>query len=46
MVEDQLAEALLMGRFTPGMTVRVEKSEDTGLTITPIEEKVPVEAGA
>ncbi|HUR16427.1 MAG TPA: ATP-dependent Clp protease ATP-binding subunit, partial [Candidatus Limnocylindrales bacterium] len=46
MVEDQLAEALLMGRFVAGMTVRVDKSEDTGLTITPIEEKVPVEAGA
>jgi ATP-dependent Clp protease ATP-binding subunit ClpC len=46
MVEDQLAEALLMGRFTPGMTVRVDKSDDTGLTITPIEDKVPVEAGA
>ena len=46
MVEDQLAEALLMGRFVAGMTVRVDKSEDTGLTIAPIEEKIPVEAGA
>ncbi len=25
MVEDQLAEALLMGRFTPGMTIVVER---------------------
>ncbi|HLB43747.1 MAG TPA: AAA family ATPase, partial [Candidatus Limnocylindrales bacterium] len=48
MVEDQLAEALLMGRFSAGMTVRVDKSEDAGLTIEPIEpvtEKIPVEAG-
>ncbi|MEO6349845.1 MAG: ATP-dependent Clp protease ATP-binding subunit [Candidatus Limnocylindrales bacterium] len=46
MVEDQLAEALLMGRFTSGMTVRVDKSVDAGLTIEPVEEKIPVEAGA
>ncbi|MEX2548399.1 MAG: ATP-dependent Clp protease ATP-binding subunit [Chloroflexota bacterium] len=45
MVEDQLAEALLMGRFQAGMTVRVDKSEDTGLTIELVEEKIPVEAG-
>ena len=46
MVEDQLAEALLMGRFQPGMTVVVDKGEDTGLSITPLEEKIPVEASA
>jgi ATP-dependent Clp protease ATP-binding subunit ClpC len=46
MVEDQLAEALLMGRFQPGMTIRVDKSEDTGLTIEPVSEKVAVEATA
>ena len=45
MVEDQLAEALLMGRLQGGMTVRVDKSEDAGLTIEPVEEKIPVEAG-
>jgi ATP-dependent Clp protease ATP-binding subunit ClpC len=45
MVEDQLAEALLTGRFQSGMTVRVDKSEDAGLTIGPVEEKIPVEAG-
>jgi ATP-dependent Clp protease ATP-binding subunit ClpC len=45
MVEDQLAEGLLMGRFQSGMTVRVDKSEDAGLTIEPVEEKIPVEAG-
>jgi ATP-dependent Clp protease ATP-binding subunit ClpC len=46
MVEDQLAEALLTGRFQAGQTVRVDKSEDTGLTIEPVIEKIPVEAGA
>ena len=46
MVEDQLAEGLLMGRFQPGMTVVVEKSEDAGLSITPLEDKIPVEASA
>jgi hypothetical protein len=45
MVEDQLAEALLMGRFQSGMTVRVDKAEDAGLIIEPVEEKIPVEAG-
>ena len=45
MVEDQLAEALLTDRFQPGMTVRVDKSEEAGLTIEPVEEKIPVEAG-
>jgi len=46
MVEDQLAEALLTGRFQAGQTVRVDKSEDAGLTIEPVIEKIPVEAGA
>jgi ATP-dependent Clp protease ATP-binding subunit ClpC len=47
MVEDQLAEALLMGRFQAGMTVRVDKGEDTGLSIEPVvDEKIPVEASA
>jgi len=46
MVEDQLAEALLTGRFQAGQTVRVDKSEDAGLTIEPVSEKIPVEAGA
>jgi hypothetical protein len=35
-----------MGRFQPGMTVRVDKSDDAGLTIEPITEKIPVEATA
>jgi len=46
MVEDQLAEALLMGRFAPGMTVVIDKGEEAGLSIQPLEEKVPVEASA
>ena len=46
MVEDQLAEALLTGRFQAGMTVVVDKSEDTGLSIRPLDEKIPVEATA
>jgi ATP-dependent Clp protease ATP-binding subunit ClpC len=45
MVEDPLAEALLLGRYTPGMTVLVDKSDDAGLTIEPLAaEKTPVEA--
>src|SRR6186713_2606395 len=45
MVEDPLAEALLLGRYTAGMTIVVDKSDDTGLTIEPLTaEKTPVEA--
>jgi len=44
MVEDPLAEALLVGRFTAGQTILVDKSPDAGLTIEPIAEKTPVEA--
>jgi len=44
MVEDPLAEALLVGRFTAGQTILVDKSPDAGLTIEPIVEKTPVEA--
>jgi ATP-dependent Clp protease ATP-binding subunit ClpC len=46
MVEDPLAEALLMGRFEPGSTVRVDKSDEAGISIEPVTEKIPVEAGA
>jgi ATP-dependent Clp protease ATP-binding subunit ClpC len=45
MVEDPLAEALLMGRYQPGMTILVDRSEDAGLTIEPAAEKIAVEAG-
>jgi ATP-dependent Clp protease ATP-binding subunit ClpC len=44
MVEDPLAEALLLGRFTTGQTVVVDRSPDAGLTIEPVAEKTPVEA--
>ena len=44
MIEDPLAEALLVGRFTAGDTVLVDRSEDAGLTIEPVAEKAPVEA--
>ncbi len=46
MVEDQLAEGLLTDRFQAGMTVIVDKGDDTGLSIRPLEEKIPVEASA
>jgi ATP-dependent Clp protease ATP-binding subunit ClpC len=44
MVEDPLAEALLLGRFTTGQTVVVDRSPDAGLTIESLAEKTPVEA--
>jgi ATP-dependent Clp protease ATP-binding subunit ClpC len=46
MIEDPLAEALLVGRFQAGQTIVVSKSEDAGLSIeTVTAEKTPVEAG-
>jgi ATP-dependent Clp protease ATP-binding subunit ClpC len=44
MVEDVLAEQLLLRKYTPGMTVVVDKSPDAGLDIHPVEDKQPVEA--
>jgi len=44
MIEDPLAEALLVGRFSAGDTVIVDRAEDSGLTIEPLVEKTPVEA--
>jgi ATP-dependent Clp protease ATP-binding subunit ClpC len=44
MVEDPLAEALLVGRFKAGDTVLVDRSDDSGLTIEITTEKTPVEA--
>jgi len=44
MVEDPLAEALLVGRFTIGQTIVVDRSEEAGLTIEPLAEKTAVEA--
>jgi ATP-dependent Clp protease ATP-binding subunit ClpC len=45
MIEDPLAEALLVGRFKSGDTVRVDRDEDSGLSIEAVKEKTPVEAG-
>jgi ATP-dependent Clp protease ATP-binding subunit ClpC len=45
MIEDPLAEALLVGRFKAGDTVYVDRSEDSGLSIELATEKTPVEAG-
>ncbi|MDQ3553181.1 MAG: ATP-dependent Clp protease ATP-binding subunit [Chloroflexota bacterium] len=44
LVEDPLAEALLLGRFSAGQTVVVDKSGETGLSIELLAEKTPVEA--
>ena len=44
MIEDPLAEALLIGRFQAGQTVVVDRAEEAGLTIEPLEEKTPVGA--
>ncbi len=44
MIEDPLAEALLVGRFKAGDTVRVDRSEESGLSIESVTEKTPVEA--
>jgi ATP-dependent Clp protease ATP-binding subunit ClpC len=44
MVEDPLAEALLVGSFKAGDTVLVDRSDDSGLSIETVTEKTPVEA--
>ena len=44
MVEDPLAEALLLGKYTAGQTIVVDRSPDAGLTIAAVAEKTPVEA--
>jgi ATP-dependent Clp protease ATP-binding subunit ClpC len=41
MIEDVLAEQLLLGRYRPGITIVVDKGEDAGLSIGPAEEEVP-----
>jgi DNA repair protein RadA/Sms len=35
---------VLLGKFTPGMTILVDKDSEAGLNIHPVEEKQPVEA--
>jgi ATP-dependent Clp protease ATP-binding subunit ClpC len=44
MVEDVLAEQLLLGKYAQGTTVVVDKGSEAGLEIHPVEEKQPVEA--
>jgi hypothetical protein len=44
MIEDPLAEALLVGSFKAGDTVKVDRDEDSGLSIEAVTEKTPVEA--
>jgi ATP-dependent Clp protease ATP-binding subunit ClpC len=44
MIEDVLAEQLLLGKYRPGVTVVVDESPDSGLDVHPAEEKQPVEA--
>ena len=44
LIEDPLAEALLVGRFEPGQTIVVDRSDDAGLTIEPVVEKTPAAA--
>jgi ATPases with chaperone activity, ATP-binding subunit len=47
MVEDVLAEQLLLSRYKPGTTIVVDKGEEAGLFIHEADEKTPaaVEAG-
>ena len=48
LIEDPLAEALLLGRFGPGQTIVIERAEEGGLSIVGagerVDEKTPVEA--
>ena len=44
MVEDVLAEHLLLGKYEPGTTIVVDKGDEAGLEIRAVEEKTPVEA--
>jgi len=44
MVEDVLAEQLLLGKFATGMSIVVDKGSEAGLDIHTVEEKQPVEA--
>jgi ATP-dependent Clp protease ATP-binding subunit ClpC len=44
MIEDVLAEHLLLGRYEPGTTIVVDKDPEAGLDIHAAEERTPVEA--
>src|SRR4051812_9909086 len=45
MVEDVLAEHLLLGKYEPGTTIVVDKDPEAGLDIHAAETLTPVEAG-
>ncbi|MGZ6341191.1 MAG: ATP-dependent Clp protease ATP-binding subunit, partial [Candidatus Limnocylindrales bacterium] len=45
MIEDVLAEHLLLGKYEPGTTIVVDKGTETGLDIHAEAEKTPVGAG-
>jgi ATP-dependent Clp protease ATP-binding subunit ClpC len=44
MIEDVLAEHLLLGKYEPGTTIVVDKGAEAGLEIHAADEKTPVEA--
>ena len=44
MIEDVLAEHLLLGRYEPGTTIVVDKDPEAGLDIHAAEPRTPVEA--
>jgi ATP-dependent Clp protease ATP-binding subunit ClpC len=44
MVEDPLAEALLLGTYVAGQTIVIDRGAESGLSIEPLAEKTPVEA--
>jgi hypothetical protein len=44
MVEDVLAEHLLLGKYEPGTTIVVDKDPEAGLDIRASEPRTPVEA--
>ena len=44
MIEDVLAEHLLLGRYEPGTTIVVDKDPETGLDIRAADSRTPVEA--
>jgi ATP-dependent Clp protease ATP-binding subunit ClpC len=44
MIEDVLAEHLLLGKYEPGSTIVVDKDSEAGLDIHLAEPRTPVEA--
>ena len=44
LIEDPLAEAILVGRFSAGQTIVVDAADEGGLSFATLDEKTPVEA--